>query len=157
MMVDWGVVARAFHVLAVVVWIGGVWLVTMALLPAMKREPPDAWLEQFGAIERRFRPQARACVLIVLLSGLYMLYEYHLWSRLAHIAYWWMHVMIGVWLLFALLLFLIEPLQSRLGIRQRLAANPGEALLRVSRLHRILLALSLIAVFVSVGGAHGLL
>jgi uncharacterized membrane protein len=34
MMMDWGIVARPIHVVAVVVWIGGVWLVTTVLLPA---------------------------------------------------------------------------------------------------------------------------
>jgi uncharacterized membrane protein len=29
--IDWGIVARAIHVVAVVVWIGGVWLVTTDL------------------------------------------------------------------------------------------------------------------------------
>jgi uncharacterized membrane protein len=33
--VDWGIVARAVHIVAVVVWIGSVWLVTTVLLPAM--------------------------------------------------------------------------------------------------------------------------
>jgi uncharacterized membrane protein len=31
------VIARAFHVLAVVIWIGGVAIVTMAVLPAARR------------------------------------------------------------------------------------------------------------------------
>ncbi|HLX27888.1 MAG TPA: hypothetical protein VKV24_05300 [Casimicrobiaceae bacterium] len=155
-MVDWAIVARAFHVLAVIVWIGGVWFVTMALLPRIKQERPDGWLAEFRAIERRFGPQARACIVIVLLSGLYMLYAYHLWHRLAQVAYWWMHVMIGVWLVFAVLLFLIEPLAARLRIEHRAAANPRAALSRVLTLHRILLTLSLVAVFVSVCGAHGL-
>ncbi len=35
MVVDWGIVARAIHVLGVIVWIGGVWFVTTVLLPAM--------------------------------------------------------------------------------------------------------------------------
>jgi hypothetical protein len=36
MAIDWGIVARAIHVVAVVIWIGGIWLVTTVLLPAMK-------------------------------------------------------------------------------------------------------------------------
>jgi hypothetical protein len=31
--IDWGIVARAAHIIAVVVWIGDVWLVTTVLLP----------------------------------------------------------------------------------------------------------------------------
>jgi uncharacterized membrane protein len=78
MAIDWGIVARAIHVLAVVVWIGGVWLVTTVLLPEMKQRPPQEWIGEFDAIERRFAPQARIAVLLVLLSGFYMLYAYDL-------------------------------------------------------------------------------
>jgi hypothetical protein len=46
---DWGVVARAIHVLAVVVWIGSVWLVTMVLLPGMKNKAPADWVREFDA------------------------------------------------------------------------------------------------------------
>ncbi len=67
--VDWGIVARTVHVLSVVVWIGGVWLVTTVLLPAMRDDAPEKWIEQFDTIERRFGPQARVSALIVLLSG----------------------------------------------------------------------------------------
>jgi uncharacterized membrane protein len=76
MMVDWGVVARAIHVLAVVVWIGGIWFVTAVVLPGMAEKPPEEWLGEFDTIERRFAPQARIAVLLVLLSGIYMLYHY---------------------------------------------------------------------------------
>ena len=156
-MIDWGIVARAVHVVAVVVWIGGVWLVTFVLLPAMKERRSETWVEEFARIERRFGPQARASVLLVGLSGLYMLYGYHLWSRFEYARYWWMHLMVGVWLLFALLLFLIEPLASRLSIRARAEADPHITLERALRLHRALATLSLIAVFAAVCGAHGLL
>jgi uncharacterized membrane protein len=74
MMTDWGTVARAIHVLAVVVWIGGVWFVTTVLLPGMKEKPPEQWMREFAAIEHRFAPQARIAILLVLLSGLFMLY-----------------------------------------------------------------------------------
>ena len=73
-MIDWGIVARAAHIIAVVVWIGGVWLVTTVLLPRMKEKPPEDWVREFDAFERRFAPQARIAVLLVVLSGLYMLY-----------------------------------------------------------------------------------
>jgi len=72
-MIDWGSIARAVHILSVVVWIGGVSLVTTALLPAMKQKPPEEWIRGFDEVEQRFAPQARIAVLLVLLSGLYML------------------------------------------------------------------------------------
>jgi uncharacterized membrane protein len=149
-MIDWGSLARAIHVLSVVVWIGGVSLVTTALLPALKQKPPENWIRDFNEIERRFAPQARVAVLLVLLSGLYMLYAYDLWDRFADARFWWMHLMVVVWLIFAVLLFIIEPLTIRPQATSR------ASLARIVWLHRLLLTLSLIAIFAAVGGSHGL-
>ena len=154
--VDWGAVARAIHVVAVVIWIGGVSLVTTVLLPAMKEKPAAEWMREFDAIERRFAPQARIAVLVVLLSGLYMLYHYDLWSRFAYAEYWWMDLMVGVWLVFAALLFVIEPLSLERFVHGGTATTPEVALARRLRLHRVVLALSLLAVFAAVGGSSGL-
>ncbi len=153
--IDWGAVARAVHVAAVVVWIGGVSLVATVVLPALREQPPEAWFREFDAIERRFAPQARIAVLAALLSGLYMLYDYDLWDRFAEPRYWWMHLMVGVWLLFAVMLFAVEPALGRV-LRRRAAAHPARVLALMLRLHRVMLALSLLAVFAAVGGAHGL-
>ena len=71
----------------------------------MKLKRPEEWLNEFDAIEQRFAPQARIAVVLVLLSGLYMVYAYDLWNRFTDIRYWWMDLMVGVWLLFAALLF----------------------------------------------------
>ena len=155
MPIDWGIVARAIHVVAVVVWIGGVWLVTTVLLPAMRLKRPEEWIAEFDAIEQRFALQARAAVLLVLLSGLYMLYAYDLWDRFADGRYWWMHLMVAVWLLFAALLFLIEPLIVPRIVCRR-AAAPGATLTRMLWMHRVMLTLSLLAIFAAVAGAHGL-
>ena len=156
MAIDWGIVARAVHILAVVVWIGGVWLVTTVLLPSLKQKPPQDWAREFEAIEHRFAPQARIAVLFVLLSGLYMLYEYDLWDRFAEGRFWWMHLMAGVWLLFAALLFVIEPLIIGRIIPKGFAVSPEATLARLLRMHRVLLALSLVTIFAAVGGSHGL-
>ena len=154
--IDWGIVARAIHVVAVVVWIGGVWLVTMVLLPGMKAKPPADWVREFDAIEHRFAPQARIAVLLALLSGLYMLYQYDLWDRFAEIRYWWMDLMVGVWLLFALMLFVIEPFVFKSVVHRRAARAPEATLSLMLWMHRVLLTLSLIAIFAAVGGSRGL-
>lgn len=151
----WGVVARAVHVVAVVAWIGGVFFVTTVLLPALKQRPEEDWMQEFEAIERRFARQARIAVLLVLLSGLYMLYSYNLWGLLAGVRYWWMHLMMCVWLIFALLLFVIEPVFHR-AFSHRAASDPRSALKRIQRMHQFLLLLSLVAVFAAVVGTHGL-
>jgi uncharacterized membrane protein len=155
MAIDWGVVARAVHVAAVVVWIGGVSFVTTVLLPALQEKAPETWMREFEKIERRFAPQARIAVLLVLLSGLYMLYHYDMWHRFADHRYWWMDLMVAVWLLFAALLFAIEPLALRPAVHRRIAA-PAALLVRMLWLHRAMLALSLLAVIAAVGGSNGL-
>ena len=149
-------VARAIHVLAVVVWIGSVWLVTMVLLPAMRQKPPEQWTREFDAIEHRFAPQARVAVLLVLLSGLYMLYADNLWDRFEQGAFWWMHLMVGVWLLFAALLFVIEPLVFRHVVHRGAASSPRRTLALMLWLHRVMLGLALAAIFAVVAGSRGL-
>jgi uncharacterized membrane protein len=155
-MTDWGIVARAIHVVAVVIWIGGVWLVTTVLLPGMRGKASADWVREFDAVEHGFAPQARIAVLLVLLSGLYMLYRYDLWHRFVEREFWWMHVMVGVWVLFAALLFVIEPFVFRHIVHRGAARSPAATLALMLRLHRVMLALSLLAVFAAVGGSHGL-
>src|SRR6516225_5130551 len=46
--VDWGIVACIVHVLAVVVWVGGVWFVTAVVLPSMRKKPSREWLVECG-------------------------------------------------------------------------------------------------------------
>lgn len=154
--VDWGIVARIVHVLAVVVWIGGVWFVTAVVLPAMRKKPSQEWLVEFNAVERRFAPQARIAVLLVLLSGLYMLYQYDIWDRFVEGHYWWMHLMVAVWLFFAVFLFVLEPLVLHRVIERQASSAPGATFKLMLRFHRVMLALALLAIFAAVGGAHGL-
>jgi len=103
--------ARALHVLAVVIWIGGVSVVTTAFLPALRGGELGAdWLTTFQAIERRFVWQARAAIIIVGATGLYMIVQADLWDRFRSADYWWMHAMVALWTLFAIGLFVLEPL-----------------------------------------------
>src|SRR5665213_279543 len=104
-------IARALHVFAVVLWIGGVGFVTTVLLPAIRRlRAPDERLALFDAIERRFAWQARIMTLITGLTGLDMMFRLDLWDRFLTVSYWWMDAMVLVWLLFTLMLFVAEPL-----------------------------------------------
>ena len=58
--------ARVLHVLGVVVWIGGVSMVTTVVLPAVRRGAlGEDRLKAFEAFERRFIWQAQAAVLVV--------------------------------------------------------------------------------------------
>jgi uncharacterized membrane protein len=150
-------VARMIHVLAVVLWIGGVGWVTTVLLPEIRRSYPPA--ERFGVfhrLERRFARQARFASAIAGLSGLYMVWRLDLWDRFEHAAFWWMHAMVCTWLVFTLLLFVLEPLGLDRVLERRAARAPEATMVRIVWLHRVLLALSLVTVAGAVAGSHGL-
>ena len=149
-------IARALHVLAVVLWIGGVGFVTTVLLPAVRRlKTPVERVAFFDAIERRFAWQARATTLLAGLTGLYMTTRLDLWSRFHSAAYWWMHAMVAVWLLFTIMLFVAEPLILNRWFHDRAMSDPEGTFALIERMHRVLLVVSLITIFGAVAGSHG--
>jgi hypothetical protein len=105
--------------------------VTTVLLPAMRRKPQQEWIRE-------------------------LLNEYELWDRFRNGRYWWMHLMAGVWLVFAALLFVIEPLIIRRTVGGHTAESPRAMLARMQWMHGVMLVLSMIAVFAVVAGSHGL-
>ncbi len=151
-------VARAVHVLAVVLWIGGVGFVTTVLLPAVRRtREPGERFAFFDAVERRFAGQARVTTLLAGLSGFYMAARLDLWDRFESAAFWWMHAMVAVWALFTAMLFVAEPLFLHRRLEARAKAAPETTFALIERLHWLLLALALITVFGAVAGSHGFL
>jgi len=128
--VDDVTLARALHVLAVVLWIGGVVFVTTVLLPAVRDlHAPAERVVFFETFERRFGHQARVTTVLTGVSGFYMVVRLDLWGRFLLVAYWWMSAMVAVWLLFTLVLFVAEPLFLHRWLRVR--ATPGRK--RLSR------------------------
>src|SRR5665213_1764944 len=83
------VIARALHVLAVVIWIGGVAMATTVILPAVRRGDlgPDR-LGAFHAIEHRFVWQARTAIIVVGLTGFYMVARLDVWARFQSAQFW---------------------------------------------------------------------
>ena len=152
------VFARVRHVLGVVLWIGGVSLVTTVLLPATRRlKTAKERIEFFETVERGFAWQARITTLLTGLTGLYLIYKMNLWQRFLHVEYWWMHAMVLVWLLFTLMLFVLEPLFLHRRFIERARRDPDGTFALVTRMHWILLILSLITVAAAVAGSHGYL
>jgi uncharacterized membrane protein len=151
-------IARSLHVLAVVLWIGGVGFVTTVLLPAVHRSTaPRDRVPLFEQAERRFAWQARLTTLIAGLSGFYMAWRLDLWDRFRSPAYWWMHAMVFVWLVFTLMLFVLEPLVLERWFRERARTQPEATFDLIQRLHWTLLTVSLITVLSAVLGSHGVL
>ena len=151
------VIARALHVLAVVIWIGGVSMATTAVLPAVRRgDLGTDRLVAFQAIERRFIWQARTAIIIVGATGLYITVRADLWERFGFAEFWWMHAMVCVWALFAVGLFVVEPFILDRHLPQWAASRPDRTFAWVQGAHWFLLAISLIAIFGAVAGSQGM-
>lgn len=149
-------VARALHVIAVVLWIGGVSFVTTVLLPAVRAFKSTAErVAFFEAVERRFAWQARFTTLLAGLSGFYMVVRFDLWSRFASLTYWWMHAMVAVWALFTLMLVVAEPLFLHRWFENRARTEAETTFALIERMHRVLLVVSAITVIGAVIGSHG--
>jgi uncharacterized membrane protein len=149
--------ARAIHVISVVIWIGGVAMVTTVVLPAVRRLDTAAKrVALFEAIEGRFVWQARIATLLVAASGFYMADRLELWARFRSVQFWWMHAMVLVWLVFTIILFIGEPLVMRARKRRGMMSAPDVNAPRMQRLHWVLLVLSVITVMAAVAGSHGM-
>jgi uncharacterized membrane protein len=154
---DYVTIALSIHVLAVVLWIGGVAMVTTVLLPAMRRfKSAEERIAFFETIERRFAWQARGTTLLAGASGFYMMYRLNLWPEFLTIDNWWLGAMVLVWLLFTLMLFFIEPLFLDRWFEARARRAPESTFALIQRFHWFLLALSLVTIFGAVAGIHGL-
>lgn len=149
-------IARALHVLAIVVWIGGVAMVTSVILPAVRRmAKPNERIAFFESIERRFALQARVSTLLAAVTGFYMVYRLELWDRFLDAQYWWMHAMVAVWAVFTLVLFVLEPLVLHRVFNERAQRDPEGTFRLVECLHWALLTLSLVTTLGAVVGVHG--
>jgi uncharacterized membrane protein len=149
--------ARVLHVLGVILWIGGVAMVTTVILPALGRmQSATEAMAFFERFRRRFAAQARFSTLFVGVTGFYMVYVLDAWQRFTQWQYWWMHAMVLVWLFFSVMLFVMEPRSRRRQAGDAVQQNiSAETFTRIQRKHLILLLLSLITIAGAVAGSHG--
>ena len=153
---EYFVFARVLHILAVILWIGGVSMVTTVLIPAIKKmKSKHEQIETFERIEGKFALQAKVTTLITGLSGFYMLYEMNAWNRYLDFRFWWIHAMTLVWLIFSLLLYVLEPFVLHRLFKQYALENPKKTFDLMHRLHIFLLLLSLLTAAGAVAGSHG--
>ena len=146
--------AIVVHVLSVVWWIGGLAFVTAVILPALRAGRITGSRAAFESIESWFAPQARVAVILVGLSGLYLLIRLDRWTAFSELRFWWLDAMVLYWLLFLLLLFILEPTGF---LKRVMRGSPDRAVswIRLERLHRVLLAAALIIIAGAVSGSHG--
>jgi len=150
------VIARAVHVVSVVMWIGGVYFVTTVLIPKLRCEKDhQIRLEQFESVERRFALQAKFITVVAGLSGFYMVHFLNAWERFYYIQFWWLQLMSFVWLVFTVVLFILEPLVLHRWFHKNAETNSDRTFALLHNFHKVILTLSLVAVFGAVAGSHG--
>lgn len=148
--------ARVIHVLAVILWIGGVAMVTTVIIPAIKKmKSKEEQIETFEKIEGRFAFQAKITTLLTGLSGFYMLYLLNAWDRYFDYKFWWLHAMTLVWVIFTVVLYILEPLVLKRLFKKYAMQNPGKTFNFMHKAHWVLLILSLITTAGAVAGSHG--
>jgi uncharacterized membrane protein len=156
MMIDDLALARAIHVLALVHWIGGLAIVTTIVLPQACRllNAKDA-VAVFEAFEQRFAFQVRISILLVGLSGAYMLTKLDAWDRFQYASFWWLDLMVAVWMLFALMVYVLEPLVLHRHFHEFALRDKNRAFAAATGLHAVALIISAFAIGAGVLGAHG--
>lgn len=156
------VVALTIHIFGVVIWIGGVAFVTMITFPMIQRSGNS--LEQvmmFQGVEHRFSKIAKIMVILVGLSGLYLIYEkYGFNFKELGFGVW---IMIIVWVFYATLLFGLEKI-----IFKKMFSTPSRKQVVptgeqpdtkkifniLQRFHWVVLALSFLAIAAGIWTAH---
>ncbi len=148
--------ARVIHVIAVILWIGGVAMVTTVLIPAIRKmKSKEEQIQTFEQIEGRFAIQAKITTLLTGITGFYMLYELNAWNRYLDYRFWWIHAMTLVWIIFSLILYVLEPFILHRVFKKYAIKNPEAVFGIMHRVHWVLLILSLITTAGAVAGSHG--
>ncbi len=147
--------AIALHILAAVIWVGGMFFAYMALRPvaASLLEPPlrlPLWSQTFA----RFFPWVWAAVLLLPLTGYWMILGP--FEGFAN-AGWHIHLMQGTgWAMIALFLHVYFAPYRRMNRAIAIADWPAAAkqLAQIRRLIGINLVIGLVTVVVATGGAY---
>lgn len=152
----WLDIARAAHLIAVAHWIGGVAFVTLVIMPlARSTRNAEQRLALFEGVERRFAGQARVSVMIAGLSGFYLLEGFGGWERLAYS--WAIVGMLVLWLVFTIMLFIVEPLFLHAWFKKQALKNSDATFAWAHRLHLVLLLVSTLVIGAGALAAHGML
>jgi uncharacterized membrane protein len=132
--------------------------VTTVVLPSITAmQGPGARLAAFEAIEGRFSSHVKVSVPLAGLTGAYLAQRLDLWDRFVQPEGWWLSAMALLWLVFMVILFVVEPLLLRDWFRQQAKANSTSTFRLIQRAHWGLLILGIVTAASAVLGAHGFL
>ncbi len=152
-------IMHIIHLLAVIIWIGGLAFVTIIIFPVIFKTPdPLQKVLTFQRIEHRFAKIARYFVVLVGLSGFGMLFITGWYLALFTIPGLPLTFMTLVWVFWMIMLFGVEPLIIK-KMLERMAKEGNEMTIdsvfkRVNRMHWVLLFVSLLASTAGAVTAH---
>ena len=145
------------HVLAVVVWVGGMFFAYMALRPAaVETLDPPLRLSLWVATFKRFFPWVWLAVILLPVSGYAMLFATERFAGLAY-APLYIHIMNGVgivMILIFLLVFLAPFRQLKLAVAAQNWPEGGKRLGQIRMLIGLNLILGLLVVVIASGGRY---
>ena len=152
-------IMHIIHLIAVIIWIGGLAFVTIIIFPVIFKTPdPLQKVLTFQRIEHRFAKIARIFVVLVGLSGIAMLIITGWYAALFTRAGLPLTFMSLVWVFWMIMLFGVEPLVIK-KMLEKMAKEGTELTIdsvfaRVNRLHWVLLFVSLLASIAGVLTGH---
>ena len=151
-------VVRAIHVLVVTFWIGGIFFITFILHPAIIRAAPPAGRHKlFKAMHHPFGKLTRWSIVLVGLTGLYMLDEMDMWQRFLDPHAWYLHLMVLVWGFEAFMRFVYGPLHMHPRNDQWAETKPDAVFAGMVQRQRFIGLVSIPAILAAAMGAHGYL
>lgn len=141
------------HLIATVVWLGGLALMVLIVYPLQKRE--GDWQPIVDAISQRFRPFANFCLLVLLMTGIVQTGEDVHYGGLLDFSEPWSQAMLGKHIAYAAMVAIVVWLQFGLAPameRARLLAKKDITSLtnlrqRQKQLTQANFALSLVVLF----------
>src|SRR5205814_10709278 len=93
--------------------------------------------------------------LLVCAPGCCMIDAADRWDRFSSLCYWSMHAMVALWAIFAVGLFLVEPLILDRRLPALAATRAAATFAWLAGVDWLLLAVRLVTVFGAVAGSHG--
>ncbi len=151
------------HILAALVWVGGMWFLALVLVPALRRESPDRRAALLEAVGRRFRTVGWVAIAVLLITGVWNVANrgfgwdvFTTSGRFGHILAGKLALVVVILALSALHDFRIGPASTR---ARREGGDPrrAEALRRAaSWIGRVNALLTLIVIWLAVALVRGL-
>lgn len=149
-------IAVALHLLAAVVWVGGMFFAYLALRPALTEHSLLARAHLWVAVFRRFFPWVWASIVVLLVTGFFMIFNAFGSFRQTPF---FVNLMMALGILMMLLyahVFFVPYRRLRHSVEVNAEPEAGLAMNQIRLLILINLVLGLIVIFVAASGAFAL-